>query len=47
MLVDRELAAVVDETLLLNERGLAYSDAIGPWLYSPEVRKRMESFPWR
>ncbi|GCE29140.1 coproporphyrinogen III oxidase [Dictyobacter alpinus] len=33
--------------LLLTERGMAYSDTIGPWLYSAQVRQRMEGYTLR
>jgi oxygen-independent coproporphyrinogen-3 oxidase len=33
--------------LLLTEAGVERSDAIGPWLYSPAVRARMEAYEWR
>lgn len=33
--------------LRLTEVGLERSDAIGPWLYSAPVRRRMEAFEWR
>lgn len=32
--------------LRLTAAGLEQSDAIGPWLYSARVRRRMEAFPW-
>lgn len=33
--------------LRLTASGLERSDAIGPWLYSPEVRRRMEEWTYR
>jgi oxygen-independent coproporphyrinogen-3 oxidase len=33
--------------LRLTERGLERSDAVGPWLYSPRVRRRMEAWALR
>jgi len=37
----------VDETRVqLTPKGLENADAIGPWLYSKNVRRRMEAFPW-
>lgn len=43
-LIAAELAETCNGRLRLTERGLERSDAIGPWLYSPAVRTRMESF---
>lgn len=43
-LVDMGLANVQDSRIILNENGIAWSDTIGPWLYSPEVVARMEEF---
>jgi oxygen-independent coproporphyrinogen III oxidase len=48
-LIHNELA-VLDangSVLRLTERGLEYSDAIGPWLYSRAVRNRMAEFEIR
>ncbi|MEU9127127.1 STM4012 family radical SAM protein [Kitasatospora sp. NPDC048540] len=50
-----ELAALTDrgwlegrpERLVLTPEGLAYSDAIGPLLFSPEVRERMSAYEAR
>lgn len=42
-LLDLHLAERTAKTWRLNLDGLAYSDAIGPWLYSPAVNSRMES----
>ncbi|WP_232243058.1 STM4012 family radical SAM protein [Paenibacillus sp. GSMTC-2017] len=38
------LAILESGVLRLTEEGLAYSDSIGDWLISPEVRSLMESF---
>ncbi|MFX3634423.1 MAG: STM4012 family radical SAM protein [Candidatus Pristimantibacillus sp.] len=38
------LAVLDTDTLRLTDEGLAYSDAIGDWLISPEVRERMEGY---
>jgi hypothetical protein len=32
------------DRICLTAMGLERSDAIGPWLYSPAVRQRMEAF---
>lgn len=45
-LAERDLA-LRDDRWRLTAEGLAYSDAIGPWLYSLEVRRRMEAFAWQ
>ncbi|MCP3772938.1 STM4012 family radical SAM protein [Paenibacillus sp. MZ04-78.2] len=37
-------AVLEDGTMRLTDEGMAYSDAIGDWLISPEVRERMEEF---
>lgn len=37
-------AAIEDDTLMLTEEGMAYSDAIGDWFISPEVYAEMERF---
>lgn len=44
VLLKAEWAYLADNTLRLTEEGLAYSDAIGDGLISPEVRERMEGF---
>jgi oxygen-independent coproporphyrinogen-3 oxidase len=41
------LATIDDEQIRLTPAGLERSDAIGPWLYSPAVRRRMEEYAWR
>jgi len=41
------LIVIESQTACLAPQGLEFSDAIGPALYSPAVRKRMESFAWR
>jgi len=45
-LLERNLAVRVGDLIRLSEDGLAWSDTIGPWLYSAEVEKRMEAYPW-
>ena len=45
-LEERGLMVVTSECLRLTAAGLEYSDALGPWLYSHEVRRRMETFSW-
>jgi oxygen-independent coproporphyrinogen-3 oxidase len=46
-LLEEELAESPDGTLRLNARGFEASDVIGPWLASPSVCSRMESFALR
>ncbi len=41
------LARHEEGRLVLTEAGLERSDAIGPWLYSSQVRERMEAYSWR
>ncbi|WP_028562899.1 STM4012 family radical SAM protein [Paenibacillus pinihumi] len=43
-LLAAELASVENGILRLTDEGLAYSDAIGDWLISDEVRERMEGY---
>jgi oxygen-independent coproporphyrinogen-3 oxidase len=42
-LVQARFAENKDDFLRLTDEGLAYSDAIGDWLISAEVRERMEA----
>lgn len=42
-----ELVRIGPERIVLTEEGLALSDAIGPWLYSAEVRRRMDAWEIR
>jgi oxygen-independent coproporphyrinogen-3 oxidase len=46
-LIRRGLATCDDWRIRLTEAGLERSDAIGPWLYSNEVRARMGSYEFR
>jgi oxygen-independent coproporphyrinogen-3 oxidase len=43
----RGLARRQGDVLALTDAGLERSDAVGPWLYSPAVRARMEGYAWR
>ncbi|MFV2020788.1 STM4012 family radical SAM protein [Micromonospora sp. LOL_023] len=47
VLVDRGWLTVAADRLALTDSGLAYSDAIGPWLVSGPVRAAMASLPTR
>ena len=40
----RFLAVEIDGCLRLNEEGLAWTDTIGPWLYSAAVTARMNAY---
>ena len=46
-LVDAGYAVHDADTVRLTDEGLAYSDAIGPWLVSPAVRHAMAEYPAR
>jgi oxygen-independent coproporphyrinogen-3 oxidase len=46
-LAARGLAAARGDMLALTPRGVERSDAIGPWLFSPAVRKKMDTFALR
>jgi oxygen-independent coproporphyrinogen-3 oxidase len=41
------LAVRIRDGLFLTPSGIERSDAIGPWLYSEEVRRVMEGYEWR
>jgi oxygen-independent coproporphyrinogen-3 oxidase len=43
-LLDLGLADLEQSRLRLNEEGLAWTDTIGPWLYSEAMNARMESY---
>jgi oxygen-independent coproporphyrinogen-3 oxidase len=46
-LAERDLATIDERAIRLTPEGLAWSDSIGPWLYSSRVRERMEAYAWR
>ena len=46
-LLDRGLLERTDRAIAPTAEGLAWADAIGPWLYSDRVRARMEGFVLR
>jgi oxygen-independent coproporphyrinogen-3 oxidase len=46
-LVRRGLATLDAKAIALTPSGLERSDAIGPWLYSADMRQRMEGYAWR
>lgn len=41
------LVELCSDCVRLTEAGLERSDAIGPWLFSERVRRRMETYAWR
>jgi oxygen-independent coproporphyrinogen-3 oxidase len=43
-LAEAGLVQKSDRHLILNEQGLELSDVIGPWLWSPAVREKMDEF---
>lgn len=43
-LLEQGLAQKADTTLRLNPDGMSWSDAIGPWLYSEDVRRACAEF---
>jgi oxygen-independent coproporphyrinogen-3 oxidase len=46
-LVRRGLATLDTSAIALTPSGLERSDVIGPWLYSADMRRRMETYAWR
>ena len=46
-LIDLGIASDEGRTIRLTDVGLEWSDAIGPWLYSAQMRMRMESYELR
>lgn len=47
LLVKHNLAVISDEHIQLNETGIAYSDLIGSWLFTPTIRERMQGWIWK
>ncbi len=45
-LLELGFAVRTDDRLTLTQKGIAWSDSIGPWLYGAEVRQRMEGYSW-
>lgn len=43
-LTEQELAAEAQQLLRLTSKGIDYSDAIGPWLYSAPIKERIQNF---
>jgi oxygen-independent coproporphyrinogen-3 oxidase len=46
-LVDLGLVTQSSESIVLTDAGLERSDAIGPWLYSQNVKTLMDDYSWR
>lgn len=47
LLEKHALASVNNKMIRLNERGIAFSDVIGHWLFSHHVRQRMQNWTWQ
>jgi len=47
VLQQESLAHITEENMRLNKRGIAYSDVIGSWFFSPTVNKKMKEYTWR
>lgn len=47
LLEKHQLAAIDDSTISLNEKGIAYSDLIGSWLFTDTIRQRMQGWEWQ
>ena len=45
-ILENGLGEVTAGNLHLNAEGLAWSDAIGPWLYSDRIRLAMDGYTW-
>lgn len=45
-LTEHHLATIDEQFVRLTRDGLEWSDAIGPWLYSPAMRQQMSEFTW-
>jgi len=46
-LLTADLAVSGDQSFKLSEAGMELSDAIGPWLYSPNVHELMRAYDLR
>ena len=46
-LADWGLLEIGSDVVRLTHAGIERSDAVGPWLYSANVRERMDTFDWR
>lgn len=46
-LMENNYLIVTEDRMRLTESGLEYSDAIGPWLYSEQVRQNMKAYECR
>jgi oxygen-independent coproporphyrinogen-3 oxidase len=47
LLEEAGLAEIDADCVRLTAAGIERSDAVGPWLYSPAVRAKMEAYAWR
>ena len=47
LLASQQLATIHEHGIQLNERGIAYSDLIGSWLFTDTIRERMQAWVWQ
>jgi hypothetical protein len=47
LLEKHQLATIDDNMICLNEKGIAYSDLIGSWLFTDTIRQRMQNWEWQ
>ncbi|WP_219988701.1 STM4012 family radical SAM protein [Leucothrix pacifica] len=47
LLVDQGLAVIREHDIRLTEKGIAYSDLIGSWLFTNTIRDRMQAWEWQ
>ena len=47
LLEKHQLATIDDSYIRLNEKGIAYSDLIGSWLFTENIRSKMQGWEWQ
>ena len=47
LLEKHQLATIDDSYIRLNENGIAYSDLIGSWLFTENIRSKMQGWEWQ
>ena len=47
LLEKHQLATISPEHIRLNEKGIAYSDLIGSWLFTENIRAKMQGWEWQ
>lgn len=47
LLEKQRLASSDSDYLILNEQGIAYSDVIGHWFFSNNIKSRMQDWEWK